>query len=76
MAMNGNAMGTAVVSAIQGIDSSLTAPQLAQLTTAWQAICGAIVTYIEANAVVPPGIAVQVNTSTGTGATTGPGSVV
>lgn len=40
-----------------------------------QDFCEAVVTYIQQNATVLPGIAVQVNPSTGTGATTAPGMI-
>jgi len=40
-----------------------------------QAIADAVVTEITSNAIVPSGIAVQVNTGSGTGATTGTGTV-
>jgi len=40
-----------------------------------QAIADAVVTEITSNAIVPSGIAVQVNPGSGTGATTGTGTV-
>lgn len=48
-------MGDAVATAIEGIDGSFTDAQKAQLKVAWEAICSAIVTYIQGQAVVNPG---------------------
>ncbi len=50
--MNGNDMAAAIVSALQGVDTNMTPSQIAQLTSSWNAICTAMVTYIDANAVV------------------------
>lgn len=41
-----------------------------------QEFCDALINYIKANAEVPSGIAVQVDTGSGTGATTANGSVI
>jgi hypothetical protein len=41
----------------------------------WEAICTEIVNHIAANAQVKSGIAVQVSPSTGSGATSAPGSL-
>lgn len=70
MALNGNALGDAVVTALEGVDGSMTDDQKAQLTTAWHAIGTAIVTYITANAQV----ASSVTVSSVTGVTSGPGT--
>jgi hypothetical protein len=77
MALNGNTMGEEVVTALEGVDGSMTSDQITQLMTAWKAICGAIVSHIQANAVVlptaltsTPTIPVQVSPPSYTGATT------
>lgn len=48
MAMDGNTLGSAVVAAI----NALTTVQRADPTACWQAIAGAIVAHIQANATV------------------------
>ena len=73
MAMTGSGMAAVVVAAIESVDPSMTNAQKAQINTAWTAICTAIVTYIQAHATVPPGIALVAGTSSG--ATTGTGTV-
>lgn len=70
MAMNGNDMGDAVVTAIEGVDPSMTPDQIAQLRASWRAICSAIVTYMTANAAVvtsTPGAQAGGSTLPGTG---------
>jgi hypothetical protein len=76
MALSGTRMGDAVVAALEGVDGSMTPAQKAQLTTAWEAICKAIVTEITTNGTVPSPIAVAVSTGTGIGATTAPGTIL
>lgn len=78
MPMNGSAMGAAVVEAIQTIDPNMTEDQISQLNSSWAAICGAIVTYIQANGEVAPGIAVATTGSAAaqTGVTTAPGTIL
>jgi len=71
MAMNGNAMGQEVATAIMA--SGATPEAKAAVTEMWQKICTAIVGHITTNAVVPAGI--TVSTSGGGGSTTAPGSV-
>lgn len=66
MPMSGSGLAAAI-QAIPGINIT----NEAELT----AFCNAVVTYITTNAVVPLGIAVQVSPSSGTGATTAPGTV-
>lgn len=80
--MTGNGMASQVVAAIEALDASLTPDQKTQLTNGWQAICGAIVSYIQGNADVSPntlanpsGQAVAVNTSSGVGSTTAPQTI-
>ena len=48
MAMNGNTLGSAIVTAV----NALTSAQKADPTACWQAIAGAIVAHIQANATV------------------------
>jgi len=75
MAMNGNAMGTAVANAI--IHSDAPPDVKAEVIALWQKICNEIVNHIVQNAEVPAGI--KVETSGGptnqTGATSAPGKV-
>lgn len=70
MALNGNALGDAVVTALEGVDPSMTDDQKAQLTSAWHAIGTAIVAYVTANAQVSSSVTV----SSVSGVTTGPGT--
>lgn len=71
MALNGTVAGDAVYAALQALpSSSKTNPQ-----AVWEAIMTAIYADIKANAVVPSGITVQVAPPSGTGATTGPGTI-
>jgi len=75
MAMNGNAMGTAVANAIIHPDAP---PEVkAAVIELWGKICTEIVNHITTNAVVPAGITVTTagSPTTQTGATTGPGKV-
>jgi hypothetical protein len=70
--MNGNLMGQEVVDAICHSDAP---PEVRKEVLAlWQKICTAIVTHIQTNAVIPPGIDVK-TADTINGATTGPGKV-
>jgi hypothetical protein len=73
MAMNGDNLGTVIA----GIVTSSKAPpeMKAQILDMWQQIATAIVSHIQQNAQVKPGIAVQVNTGSGTGATTATGTI-
>lgn len=71
MAMDGNAMGTAVTNAIIHADAPPEAK--AEVLKLWQKICTEIVNHIVQNAEVPAGISVA--TSGGAGATSGPGKV-
>lgn len=91
MAMNGTALEAAIIAATQPlIKSELTAiftiregfgdDVLEKFATALanaigQGVGPTVVSHIQNSAVVPLGIVVQVNTSTGSGATTGPGTV-
>jgi hypothetical protein len=73
MAMNGNDLGDAIALAIT---SPLAPPAVtASVQQLWRKIGSALVTYLTANAEVPSGIAVTTDPATGTGATTGPGTV-
>lgn len=69
--MTGNGMAEVVVAAIQTVDTEMTADQITQLNSAWQAICGAIVLYIQSNALV---IVASVAGVTPGGGTSGPGT--
>lgn len=57
------------------LDNLLTIVDSTQLQKFCDAIAKAVVDEVTTNAVVPAGIAVQVSTDTGTGATTAPGAV-
>ena len=71
MAMNGNKLGTDIANAIIHADAP---PEVkAEVIKLWQIIAGEIVSHIQQNAQVPPGIAVT--TPAGPGATSAPGSV-
>jgi len=70
MALNGITAGTAVWNAINALpDKNLT-------EVVWQTIMTQIYTDLTTNAIVSPGIVVQVTPATGAGATTGPGVIV
>ena len=71
MAMNGNAMGQEVAAAI--MNSGAPPEVQAAVIELWKKICTVIVTHIQDNAEVPPGI--TVSTPVGPGATSAPGSV-
>jgi hypothetical protein len=73
MAMNGNDLGTVIA----GIITASNAPSemKAQILDMWKQIGTAIVSHIQQNAQVNSGIAVQVSTNSGTGATTAPGTI-
>ena len=71
MAMTGPGMAAAVVAAIETVDTQMTPAQIAQLTAGWDAICGAIVLYIQTNAVVE--VTSVSGVSTG-GGVSGPGT--
>lgn len=71
MAMDGDELGDAIYAAIV---NPLAPPDVqAQVKALWEKIGTAIVTYIQNKAEVPAGI--SVSTNTGTGSTTGTGSV-
>jgi hypothetical protein len=75
MAMNGTTMGDAVATALAKI---ITAQgqgnaNINQMKTIWEAICTEIVSHIQQNAKVPPGI--PTTGPEGPGSTTGQGSV-
>lgn len=54
MALVGNDLGDLIVTALQSVDGSMNADQIAQLRSAWRAVAGAIVTYVQTNADVLP----------------------
>ena len=47
MPMNGDVLGEAIVTALQGIDPEMTPAQIEQLQNAWEAIATQIVTHIQ-----------------------------
>jgi len=75
MAMNGNAMGTAVANAI--IHSSAPPEVKAEVISLWQKICTEIVNHITTNGEVPAGIPVQTQGTAAAqaGQTSGPGKI-
>jgi len=72
MPLNGTTAGTAVWNAI----NALTDEQKEDNELKWQTVMTQIYADITTNAQVPLGIAVQVTPSSGTGATTAPGTIV
>ena len=68
-AMDGDALGTAIAAAING----LSAAQKEDLPTVWKTIAGVIVSHIQTNAVIVNG---QVNGVTGVGPPGGPLPIV
>ncbi len=73
MAMSKDVLGPAIANLI--MDPSAPADMKAQITQQWTNIAGAIIDHIKtATITVAPGIAVTVDTSSGNGATTAPGS--
>jgi hypothetical protein len=79
MPLNGTTGGDAVFSAIQAYIATLVPDEHGKKTPdpqkIWEAIMTAIYADIKANAVIPAAIGVQVNPSSGTGATTGTGTI-
>lgn len=74
MTLVASALTSARMSAIQSIPG-ITINNTSELQAFLSADSNAIVTYLTANATIPPGILVQVSPTTGTGATTGPGTL-
>ena len=83
MSMNGNGMGDEVAAALESLGVLSGGETAEDIEPIWQAICGAIVAHIQANAVIStnitgnglPTLPVQVVPATGTGATTAPDAV-
>ena len=71
MALNGNSLGDQMLAAIDALSDSSKKNRQA----IFRALGGAIVSHIKTNGVVNTGITVQVSPSSGTGATTGPGTI-
>lgn len=69
--MNGEELGLRIMSAIDALPEE----DKGKREAVFRAIGKAIVEYIQQNATVLAGIPVQVNTGTGTGATTGTGRI-
>jgi len=74
MPMNGNQLGSEIANIIIASDAPPDVRDM--LISQWQRIGTAIVSHIQNNAMVPMGIAVQVSTGSGTGATTASGTVI
>lgn len=74
MAMNKTTLGKAIAAKI--IASDAPAEMKTKIENQWTDIADVIITHIQTNAVVTvaAGIETQVNTGTGTGATTAPGT--
>lgn len=53
--MNGNTLGNAVITALQGVNPDITPALAATMLPYWEAIATAIVSHIQSNAVVNPG---------------------
>lgn len=69
MALDGNAMGDAVVTALQGLNPDIVP---ADLKPFWEAICTAIVNHIKSDGVVNPG---SFNVSSAPGPVSGAGTI-
>ena len=71
MPMNATTLGNSIKANLISAGYAVDDPALAAI---WQNIAQSVITHITTSAVVtvPAGIAVQVNTGTGTGATTAP----
>lgn len=67
----GPAWGDAVVTALQGVDPTMTPDQIAQLKTSWEAICTVMANWIVANASV---VVTSVSGVQMGGGTSGPGT--
>jgi len=74
LAGSGTVLGDAIVTALQGVDPSMSESAIAQLKTSWEAVGQAIVEHIVANALV----SVTTTTSgvTGSGPPGGPLPIV
>lgn len=66
MAMNGDVLGTAIANAI--VDPSASREGRAQCEAFWKKIANVIVLHVQDNAEVLPGIPVEGDVTTGTGA--------
>lgn len=71
MAMNGNNLGDEMLAAIDALSDS----DKAKRQALFRAMGNSIVKHITKNGVIAQGIAVQVSVSSGTGATTAPGTI-
>lgn len=71
MAMDGKALGDAIAAVIT--DAQATPAMKQQIKALWEKIGGAIVSHIQQNAQVLPGI--LVSTPVGAGSTSGPGQI-
>lgn len=71
MAMDGKALGDAIAAIIT--DAKATPEMKKQIKALWEKIGGEIVSHIQQNAQVLPGI--PVSTPVGTGSTSGPGQI-
>lgn len=71
MAMNGNGLGDEMLAAIDALSDS----DKANRQALFRAMGNSIVKHITKNGVIAKGIAVQVSVSSGTGATTAPGTI-
>lgn len=69
MAMEGDELGNVIKAAVDGLGGST------DRDAVFKAMGGAIVTYLKTHAVINQGITVQVSLSSGTGATTRPGTM-
>lgn len=55
MALSATRLRTAIVTALESVQTGMTTDQITQLNNAWQAVATAIVNEITGNAVVNPG---------------------
>lgn len=83
MSMNGNGMGSEVAAALESLGVLSGDETAADIEPIWQAVCDAIVSHIQNNAVISTDITgnglatlpVQTVPATGTGTTTAPDSI-
>ncbi len=71
MAMDGNIMGQEIMTEIENLSDE----DKSNGTAVWKAVCRAIVSHIQTNGIVNPGIACSVDPGTHLGKTTGTGSI-
>jgi len=78
MAMDGDVLGAAIAQVLIGKSTMPPTPEMvSNMAEFWQAVAAEVVTHVQDNAQVLPGIAVSGTSAVGpvTGSTTGPGQI-